>query len=1040
MSVPAIDWREEFGVDAEGDPNFFSDPGQLTDDIPQAYLIRQAFRLFELDGVLCTDNAPLIYFKCLEEIRLDAVLDLHRRFWNHGGAPILVLVSDHEVQVYSGMSRPEEPHQIGADSPDCLIANLERISGTLQSFLLSVRSGQFFQQHSRSFDPENRVDSDLLRNLGDTRDLLREHVVEPADFDMLDALLCRLVFTCYLFDRDVIGGTYLERIGLAERSHLRDLLAIRPLGDAKDALYRLFEQLRKDFNGDLFANELATEAQRISDHHVALLSDFFEATDVRSGQSSFWPYDFAFIPIETISAIYERFLKEENQRDGAFYTPRFLAELTLDTALEDFGSLLNRTYLDPACGSGIFLVGLFNRMADEWARENPRARNDRRARELMKLMCASLRGIDKDPTACRITAFSLYLAYLDQLSPRGIQELQEKGRALPHLVIDPARDHGDEFDELPAIIRCSDFFEPDANCPTDVDLVIGNPPWASIAGDNTPAGRWCVQRGRELPDKQIAAAFVWKAVEHVSADGCICLVLPHGMLFNHSKKAVAFQAAWVRRHTVERVLNLTDLRFFLFSEAIHPAIVVRYRKEEPNQQTGSIEHWSPKANWTVTQAEIATVMPKDRVEVGVADLLRNLESDDAPRVWKQALWGSPRDQRFVERLLLHPRLSTHIRGSRDRDESKRWIMSEGFQRVGPSDDPDRTKEIALPSVQFIEAKSRLIDLFLLPTDAVALPSSTISLRMKSNTNTQIFRAPHVLVTKGFKRIAFADFDVSFRHALRGIHGSAEDRKLLIFLAAYLRSSLARYLGFHTSSNWGVYRPELHVREVLRLPFPMPDQLDNRERRWEIVDTIARMFDEAVAEAEHSVLGRDYIVEQATAKIEPLINEYFDVHRIEKLLIDDTLDVIVPSVQPTLNQMPVPTVRHSTAEQQRIYTKRLCSTLNQWAVRTNQAVRGVSMRSSQLGIGLTVLEKTSRAQAELPMEAPTEDLLALFRRLSAAIPRKERSIDPVRGLMVFDQNRLYLSKPLGQLHWTQTAALNDADKIAGTILMQVQESA
>ena len=1040
MSSAAIDWRAEFGIDVGKDPNFIVDPNDLTEDFPQGYLIRQAFRLFELDGVLCTDNAPLIYFKCVDHIEPSLVLDLHRRFWNHGGAPILVLVGEDKIHVYSGMSRPEESYQVSSDSPDCLIASLERIADGLQTFILSVRSGRFFQLHARSFDPNNRVDRDLLKNLGDTRELLREHVHEPHDYDMLDALLCRLVFTCYLFDRDVIDQDYLAKIGFSDRSHLRDLLAMRPLNDAKGALYRLFEQLRADFNGDLFVNELAAESQRISDRHMELLCDFFEATDVRSGQRSFWPYDFAFIPIETISAIYERFLKEENQKDGAFYTPRFLAELTLDTALEDFGSLLNRTYLDPACGSGIFLVGLFNRMADEWARENPRARNDRRARDLMKLMCSSLRGIDKDPTACRITAFSLYLAYLDQLSPRGIQELQERGRALPHLVVDPSRDGVDDQGQLPAIIRCSDFFEADADEPSDVDLVIGNPPWASIAGEHTPAGLWCAQHEWELPDKQIAAAFVWKAAEHVSSSGRVCFVLPHGMLFNHSKKAIAFQSEWVSSHTIDRVLNLTDLRFFLFSEAIHPAIVVRYRNDKPDKKNGRIEHWSPKANWTVTQAEIATVMPQDRVEVDVADLLRNLQSDDAPRVWKQALWSSPRDQRFVERLLLHPRLSTHIRGSRERDESKRWVMSEGFQRVGPSDDPNRVKEITLPTVQFIEAKRQAIDLLLLPTDAVALPSSTISLRAKSNTNTQIFRAPHVLVTKGFKRIAFADFDVSFRHALRGIHGPAEDRRLLIFLTAYLRSSLAQYLGFHTSSNWGVYRPELHVREVLRLPFPMPDQLENSERRWQIVDAVVRLYDDAVAAIESSVLGRDYIVERATAEIEPLVEEYFDVHPLEKLLIDDALNVLVPSVQPSLGSMPVPTVQHSTVEQQRMYTERLCKTLNQWAVRTNQAVRGTSIQSSPLGIGLTVLEKVSRAKADLPLEAPKEELLSLFQRLSDAVPRKQRSIDPVRGLMVFDQNRLYLSKPLGQLHWTQTAALNDADKIAGTLLMQVQESA
>jgi len=167
------------------------------------------------------------------------------------------------------------------------------------------------------------------------------------------------------------------------------------------------------------------------------LDEFFRATNVR-GQRSFWPYDFAAIPIETISAIYERFLKSPDKREGAFYTPRFLAELVLDVALGTTHSLLGHRYLDPACGSGIFLVGLFNRMAAEWKQANPEARNDRRARELRKILCGSLCGVDINPTACRITAFSLYLAYLDQLSPRDIQELHQKGHKLPRLVTIPS--------------------------------------------------------------------------------------------------------------------------------------------------------------------------------------------------------------------------------------------------------------------------------------------------------------------------------------------------------------------------------------------------------------------------------------------------------------------------------------------------------------------------------------------------------------------------------------------------------------------------
>ena len=160
------------------------------------------------------------------------------------------------------------------------------------------------------------------------------------------------MFTCYLFDRHVIDRGYLESLAIQNADHLRDILG---RANAKEELYTLFEQLGRDFNGDLF-NDALDEAQQIQDEHISILNRFFRATDVQSGQLSFWPYDFSIIPIETISAIYEHFLKaggeKEKKATGAFYTPRFLAELVLDTTLDGLPSLLDKRFLDPACGSG----------------------------------------------------------------------------------------------------------------------------------------------------------------------------------------------------------------------------------------------------------------------------------------------------------------------------------------------------------------------------------------------------------------------------------------------------------------------------------------------------------------------------------------------------------------------------------------------------------------------------------------------------------------------------------------------------------------
>lgn len=1031
--VAEPDWRAEFGIADRRTPSFFSSKADLDSTVPQAHMVRRAFDLLELDGVLCSDHSPLIYFKKLGRFNAATVARLHRKFWNHGGAPILVLISRDEVQIYSGMSRPVERAADDGDLPS-LVDTLDRVSETLQAFLASVESGDFFRQHSRSFDPKQRVDRDLLENLKDAREKLDEIDHDTLPPQVLDALLCRLVFTCYLFDRGVIGKGYLDSIAL-DAAHLRDVLGIRPLSKAKAELYRLFARLGKDFNGDLFSDDLKAEAASIQDGHIAILDDFFRGTGVRSGQTTFWPYDFGVIPIETISAIYERFLKAADEEAGAFYTPRFLAEIVLDTALEGMPSLLGKRYLDPACGSGIFLVGLFIRMAEEWKQANPTARNDRKVKELMRLMRESIYGVDINPTACRITAFSLYLAYLDQLSPRDIQELQEKGAALPRLVIDPKRK---DTDRVEGNIWCGDFFAEGEQYPRDVALVVGNPPWSSKADKATPAGMWCSAHGKPLPDKQMAAAFVWKAVEHVASSARVCLVLPHGVLFHFSPTCKAFQRAWTSQHTLDRVLNLADLRWFLFEKAVHPAIVVTYRPTKPDNKRHPIDYWAPKTDWTVTQAEVITVTPGDRSTVYLGDVLRDLSGPDAPQTWKQRFWATSRDLRLLDRLMLYPRLRDHVRNPKQKTSTKPWLMAVGFQPVGENDDPAKAETITLPSRLFIPATSDRLDLFLLASDCTTLKDATATVRSGSNKDTEVFRSPHVLISKGFTNACYADFDVSFQDALRGIRGPAEHRDLMVFLAAYLRTPLAKYFLFHTSSDWGMARPQVHVEEVLRLPMPLPDQQPDPRRSWQIVKQIVSRVDSAAHRAEGDFVDRTGIVSEASREIEPLVYEYFDILPLEKLLIDDWFNIIRPSIQPRRNRLPVPTVAPSSPGQRDAYRDRVCDMLNGWAKKGGYRVSGETYASGNLGIGMVVLEKTNGAVPTKPRLDDDSDVLKALDRLRKVVAGSPGAIDPARGLMVFDRNRLYVVKPISQRHWTQTAALNDADEIAGTLLMHMHK--
>jgi hypothetical protein len=1024
-------WRTEFGMALEDPAVFFSTKDDLRTHHMQAtqgHLLRRAFDLLKLDGVLCAEDVPLVYFKELKRIEAADVVRLHRAFWNHGGAPVLVLIAPDQVHVYSGLV-PPAPAKKGRLHLPAFVQALQRASVALREFLPSVQSGDFFRRHHQSFDPTRRVDRNLLDNLQATREKLLTASEKKLDADVLDGLLCRLVFASYLFDRKVIRPSYLQAAGLPTISHLRDILGLRPRSKAKRHLYDLFRQLGKDFNGDLFSDDLDVEARQVEVSCIDPLDEFFRATDA-DGQGSFWPYDFAAIPIETISAIYERFLKSANKKEGAFYTPRFLAEIVLDRALVSVPTLLGHRYLDPACGSGIFLVGLFNRMAEEWRQKYPEARNDRRARELRTVLCANLYGVDVNPTACRITAFSLYLAYLDQLSPRDIQELQDKGHKLPRLVHFKDGDNA----QVEGNIWCADFFAENANYPIDADLVVGNPPWGSIARDDTAAALWCEKHNYPIADKQISAAFAWKASRHVSNAGIVCLILPHGTLFNHGDTALAFQRAFVSRCTIDHVLNLADYQFFLFEEARHPALVVTYRASVPTRQH-LIEYWGPKTDWLVTRTEIIAVLPQDRCSLAVGDVLDDLDGADAPQIWKQRYWASARDSRLVARLSLYPRLRDKVGQPKEGSTAKPWLIAEGFQPLGENDDPAKKKILTLPTNLFVEATSPNLNLVLDPQDCKNLASTRVTIRSKSNTRTDIYVAPHVLVAKGFTSVAFADFDVAFRHALRGITGPKKDRDLLIFLAGYLRSPLARYFLFQTSSNWGISRQEVHVEELLRLPFLPPEATPNPRRAREIVSEVSELVTTALTKAVDDFVDRADLVAATDEAIEPLIDEYFDILPIEKVLISDTLEFIIPSVRPTRSRSIVPTIVPSKPGQREIYNTRLCATLNSWSKNSSMKVQGQTLASGKLGIGVVVLQTLRRDEGLIDIPDDIESLLVALNSLRRASSHILNTFELFRGVKVFEGNRLYIVKPIGQRFWTESAALNDADEIATTVLMQ-----
>lgn len=1074
------DWTSQFGLAHRQPPSFFRSLAALeamTPPPPQTHAMRRAFIELELDGIVCFANAPTVYFKKVDDIATIDLRELQRRVWNQGLAPVLVVVDGQAAHIYSGLALPAAADAApGGDGR--LVETLDRVTQAIEirQAMLGLETGEYFRLHAKSFDPERRVDRQLLNNLGAARTALT--AVSPPDFDtqVLDALLCRLVFTCYLVDRHVIGADYLAELGppgvecllnlFRDRPAARPSAAVRPRADrlprdrspadARRLLYKLFLQLQPDFNGDLFSADLIAERDSITDEHIQILTRFLAGERFADGQTAlnFWAYDFSLLPIETISAIYEDFLRAgapaTQRATGAYYTPRFLAEVVLDTALDGLDSLLTRRFLDPACGSGIFLVGIFHRLAEEWRRQHPDAPYDEHADALIDILRRQLFGIDRNVTACRIAAFSLYLGLLDQLGPPDIRKLQARGRWLPKLVfrLDTPQDP-----KAGRTILHADFAEADSALPVDgVDVIVGNPPWVSrtASGEaggaspepNPPMLEWCAGQVPPLPiaQKQLAYGFIWKAPRHLRAGGRVCFLLPYGVLFNHDPKAIKVQQQWYSTHALERIVNLSDLRFLLFEGAIKPAVIVRYRGTPPtDREKDKIEYFAPKVDVGVLRADLLVLAPDDRVTVQLRQVFADLAHDVPPSVWKERLWGTPRDSKFLERLAVLPRLGA-ITG-RHGQPPKRWMIGQGFQPLGPNDDPDpeRTKDPWPPETLFIDANDPRISLLLLESDARKIKHEFGRLRRNPESQ-EIFAKPHVLVSKGL-RVAFADFDVVFRHALQGIHGPQRDTSLLMFLAAYLQSPLARYFLFHTAANWGAERPEVHLSELLCVPFPLPADAPKPKRAREIVGVVAKKMRSARRKIEEQPLfrqARQPLIDGLASELRPLIDEYFDVGSEERLLVDDTFKMALPSATPRRkNALEIPSLLLTKPPQRDAYVKQLLDVLNDWAKRGSFRFRARVIVAHRAGLGVVHLWRVAHDAPPAPetVDESTADsaMNEVLQKVGPRLDAHRGVIMLARGVTVFSGPAIHLLKPLTGRFWTPTAALNDADEIAAAIL-------
>ncbi len=1067
----------------------------------QTHYMRRAFDEIKIDGILCVDRRPAVYLKHYSVLVNRTEINwLHKQFWNQGTATILVVLDPSNVYIFSGMLPPSDDIKSNIEEHLALIEKLDHASAVLEQHQLvnRIASGQYYRQFPDKFRANNSVDRFLLEDLSTVSKLLC-HQDNRKEKSRVHAFLGRIVFTCYLIDRNIIRLKDYTFIKKKNDGTLLDLLISHDDTDAIDVLYELFECLKRDFNGSMFDESLDAEKRLMRTDDIDILVSFLRGEQFNSKQQTlgFWAYNFSVIPVETISAIYEKFLEEEDANDkdaqGAFYTPKHLAEMVVAEAVKSFPTLLDKTFLDPACGSGIFLVSIFNRIAEEWRRRRPRAHQRTRARALIDVLEKQLCGVDVNSTACRIACFSLYVAFLDQFDPPTLQAFQRKTRHfLPKLL--GYKQYSYTNTPTPSILE-GNFFDPMLPISRDFDVVIGNPPWV---GRNQPSERtaeeWLLSdlanpfladapraHAERLaiffPQRQIAHAFMWKVPLHLGRDGIGCLILPTKVLHN---KTDSLQLHWFSRVRVERVIQLSDFRFFLFPDATCPSIVLHFGNWNENTDSISnrIEYITPKVRQQDPRSGLIPVSPEDQKWISLNELVEAAKNFRAATVWKSRLWGTNRDLRFLDYLSKIDLLSD-ICG--DPGSGKRWIKGQGFKpwyQISYDENPERYGEPKPIPGQltdpFIATISDTLQMFTLEVDCITLhdrlraimckgkPASTPPGKLSASLegfyrspSRRIFEPPLVLVNKGFTKFSFLGFKVFFQHSLTGISADPDDANLLKFLTIYIKSKLASYFLFHTAGSWGTERDEVRLHELMRLPFPLPSSSHSSPDAEEIVEEVAARIDhlqteiafmyddlektEFKLEGESIAEVRARRVQELQSELEPLVYQYFDLSDEEIILINDTAEVYEPSSTPATPHSSIVTLQPTTKSQRLNYASAICEALNEWS-RIDQ-LNGHSPpfffsaeSSHHRKVGMTLITiKQAKKRIKCREILTNGQLGEAMSRIACASTSDHGPLEHLRGIIFADGRSIHILKPDFLGSWTISAALNDADRIFHSII-------
>ena len=460
---------------------------------------------------------------------------------------------------------------------------------------------------------KNPINKQLLQDMIHFREILSKDIIKnnqdkhlsQDDVDeSVQRILDRLIFIRNAEDRE------LEENRL--QSDVRQW-ASRGRGQLVKEISKVYSYFNEQYNSKLFSRHLCDELYLDNKVLIEVIEGLNHSKD------NSYRYDFSIIESDVLGNIYEQYLgnilkatpkraklsesKTHRKEQGIYYTPSYIVDYIVKNTVGEFikthtpEEIKNVKILDPACGSGSFLIRAYKELERYWEKKY---RTEHGLQETLKfddaedfysmkveILKNNIFGVDLDPKAVEIAQLNLLL----QISEKGekLPLLQNKIKVGNSLIDDPnVSDKAFKWEEeFPEIMKNGGF-----------DIIIGNPPYVRIQNlEKKEVDYFGSNFKSAFKNYDIYLLFVEKSLKLLRRNGDIGFIIPSK--FVNADYGRGLRNVISRTKTLRRFVDFKDLQ--IFGDATNYTCLLFLK----NTENEDFEYMSPKSKNEFSLAEIS---------------------------------------------------------------------------------------------------------------------------------------------------------------------------------------------------------------------------------------------------------------------------------------------------------------------------------------------------------------------------------------------------------------------------------------------------